>query len=40
MAFFHNSQASERPDDEDGHQRRDADAEDQERQFLALAFAL
>jgi hypothetical protein len=30
----------ERADDEDGHQRRDAEAEDQERQLLAFAFAL
>jgi hypothetical protein len=29
----------ERPDEEDDHQRRDAEAEDQERQLLALAFA-
>jgi hypothetical protein len=29
----------ERADEEDGHQRGDADAEDQERKFLALAFA-
>jgi len=30
----------ERADDEDGHQRGDAEAEDQERQLLAFAFAL
>jgi hypothetical protein len=30
----------ERADEENGHQRRDADAKDQERQLFALAFAL
>ena len=30
----------ERADEEDGHQRGDADAEDQERELLALALTL